>query len=135
MIEPHASETIPTSEAVLAEPRLAAVLAILAVIAGVTGRTIDAFGTPFARHAERETRAGDTLTGVPCVVDVLRIKDSKTVIAIPRLHGSIRIIAVVRTNLLEVVAGTFEKEPLKCVHKGFHRRTTLFSTIKYVNFR
>ncbi|TSC59473.1 MAG: hypothetical protein Greene041662_449 [Candidatus Peregrinibacteria bacterium Greene0416_62] len=111
MIEAHTPEAVAASEAVFAVLRLAAVLAVLTVIAGITRCAIDAFGAPFAENAERKTGAGNTLPGIPRIIDIFGIKDAETVITVFGLHGGVRILAVVGTHLLQIIAGAFEEEP------------------------
>jgi hypothetical protein len=97
------SETIAASEAVFAKLTLSAVLTVLGIIDHVAARAIDTLRAPLATDAEGEAAATHTLSRVTGVVHIFRIEDPEAVVAILRLHRRIRIVAVLGTDLLQVI--------------------------------
>ncbi len=120
--EPGTTEAIRTPEAVLAEPTISAISAVLTVIAHVTGEAIDALGTPFAVGAEREPRTARALAGITTVVHIFAVEDPEAVVAIFGLQSCINETTILRTHLLHIVTRFFEEEPMEVGEEG-HNRT------------
>ena len=121
LIETDASETVATSETILAELTLAAVGAVLAVVRHIAVGAVDAFRAPFAPHAERESAAADALARVASVVHVFRVENAEAVVAILGAHRFGEL-AVLGTKVNNVVSRLAQKKPLKFADE-VHRMT------------
>ena len=118
LVQPRAPKAVRAPKAIFAVPAPIAVLAVLTRIALVAIRTIRAVHAPLAVKAKREVAAAGTFARVARVIHVFAGEDRKAVVAILGAYRHIRVVAVLRPHVLEVVAGLGTEQPTEVFEEG-----------------
>ena len=112
LIQSDTPETITAPKTIFTKLALTTVRTILSVINHVAVRAVGTLRAPLTADAESQATTADTLSGIPSVVHILRVKNSKTVVTV-LTADCLCVVTVFRPILDEVIPRFTQKQILK----------------------